>query len=123
MLGNVVLIAAQTSTLTDTVKVTLSTRGVFVRSAAMKKILPAPIPTREPFGMGAIGKKSAVIAEKPLIGALPTVRTLTAIGNTTRLLSIVATEPVTIAVAAASISTVVIALRQNTMNITIRNTP
>ena len=121
--GNVVLIAAQTSTLTDTVKVTLSTRGAFVRSVATKKTLPASTTTLIHHGMAVIGKKFAVIAAKPLTGVLPTARIRMAIGNTIRLLSIGATALAMTAVVAASISTVVIALRQNTMNITIRSTP
>ena len=122
-LGNVAPTALQTSTLTATPNPIVLIPEVSARSAATKKILLVRIPTQEPFGMGATGRKFAVIAAKPLTGARRTVRTPTAIGSTILLRNIAATALAMIAAVAASISTVVIALRRNTMNITIRSTP
>ena len=121
--GSAVRIAAQTSMRIATRNPIVSIPEVSAQSAATKKIHPASttIPIRR--GMAAIGKKSAKTAAKSLIGARPTARILTVIGNITRPASIAGMALVTTAAVEENISTVATAQARSIMSTTIRSTP
>lgn len=71
--------------------------------------------------MDVIGKKFAKTAAKSLIGARPTARILTVIGNIILRRSIAGMALATIAAVVENISTVATAQARNTMNIMKRN--